>query len=149
MTYSVNDDARPQLKALDVLVGTWKLSGDAEGETTYSWMRGGHFLIQRASLTQGGETHHVTEVIGYEKPFMAEQAAETISSRAYTDSGDTLDYTWELQGEVLTIWGGQKGSPAFARATFSADHNTLTGAWQWPGGGYEFSATRVASRASS
>jgi hypothetical protein len=41
----------PGLKALgDRLVGTWKISGESEGETTCEWMDGGFFLIQRGHV---------------------------------------------------------------------------------------------------
>jgi hypothetical protein len=43
----------PGLEPLDRLVGTWKISGEAEGESTYEWMEGGFFLIARGQLKQG------------------------------------------------------------------------------------------------
>ncbi len=42
---------------------------------------------------------------------------------------------YELEGDTLTIWGGEKGSPAYYRGEFSAGGNTVTGAWVYPGGG--------------
>jgi hypothetical protein len=58
--------------------------------------------------------------------------------------GNTLDYVYELEGDTLTIWGGEKGSPAYFRGTFSADGNSCAGAWVYPGGGgYESTMTRV------
>jgi hypothetical protein len=42
------------LKQLDKLVGTWKISGGAEGEVTYEWMPGGYFLVQHVDLEQNG-----------------------------------------------------------------------------------------------
>jgi hypothetical protein len=48
----------PVLKKLDRLVGKWKISGPkVEGYTTYKWMEGGFFLIQRFDLTYDGERH--------------------------------------------------------------------------------------------
>jgi hypothetical protein len=82
------------------------------------------------------------EVIGHERPFGAEPS-EDIKSRAYSNTGDTLVYVYELDGDTLTIRGGEKGSPAYYRGTFSADGDTLTGRWQWPGGGYEATSTRA------
>jgi hypothetical protein len=43
---------------------------------------------------------------------------------------------YELDGDTLTIWGGQRGSDSYYKATFSADGNILSGGWTWPGGGY-------------
>ena len=41
--------------------------------------------------------------------------------------GDTLDYVYELEGDTLTIWAGEKGSLAYAKGTFSEDGNTGSG----------------------
>jgi hypothetical protein len=38
------------LNSLDVLVGTWKVSGEAHGQVTFEWMQGGRFLIQHVVL---------------------------------------------------------------------------------------------------
>ncbi len=37
------------------LVGTWEISGGAQGRATYEWMEGGFFLIQRVDLEQYGQ----------------------------------------------------------------------------------------------
>jgi hypothetical protein len=43
------------LKTLgDRLVGAWTVSGEAEGETTWEWMEGGFFLIQRGWTRRDG-----------------------------------------------------------------------------------------------
>lgn len=55
-----------------------------------------------------------------------------------------LDYVYEVEGDALTIWAGERGSPAYYRGTFSDDGNTQTGRWVYPdGGGYESTMTRV------
>jgi hypothetical protein len=67
-----------------------------------------------------------------------------IKSRFYSNTGDTLDYVYEIEGDSLKIWAGERDSPAYFEGTFSADDNTLTGAWHYPGGGgYEAVSTRV------
>ena len=132
----------PDLSSLDRLVGAWKHSGGIEGETTFEWMEGGFFLIQHVDLVQYGQEIKGIEVIGHLKPF-GEEPDDEIRSRFYGDMGDTLDYVYELDGDTLTIWGGDSGSPAYYKGTFSAEGNTLTGAWHYPGGGYEATAVRV------
>ncbi|NUT44898.1 MAG: hypothetical protein HOV86_33385 [Thermoactinospora sp.] len=128
------------VKALDRLVGTWKVTGGAEGTVTYRWMAGGHFLLQDVELN--GESG--LEIIGHDKPFGSETPDPEIKSRYYGSSGSTLAYVYEIDGDELTIWGGFKDSGARYRGTFSADGDTLTGAWEYPGGGgYESVATRV------
>jgi hypothetical protein len=130
------------MSGFDALVGEWDFSGDVTGRARFDWLPGGHFLRQCGTLTLAGATHQAVEIIGAEKPFGAGEPAEQITSRAYTDTGDTLDYTYELEGAVLTVWGGPKGSPAFSRAEFNGDRTVLSGAWQWPGGGYAFTMTK-------
>ena len=132
----------PDLKSLDKLAGTWRLSGDAEGTVTYEWMEGGFFLIQRVNMRHGGHDVNAMEVIGHLQPF-GEAPGTEIRSRAYDSAGNTLDYVYELEGDTLTIWGGDKGSPAYYKGTFSEDGNTNTGEWVYPGGGYKSTMTRV------
>jgi hypothetical protein len=134
----------PTLKTLDRLVGTWKQSGGVEGEITYEWAEGGFFLIQHVDLEQYGQRIKGIELIGYLQPF-GEEPSEDIRSRFYSFlDGMTLDYVYEMEGDTLTIWGGEKGSPAYYRGTFSEDGDTLAGGWVYPGGGgYEATTTRV------
>ena len=135
-------DPNPDLKNLQRLVGTWEMSGDVRGTVTYEWMEGGFFLIQRVDLEQYGQRIKGIEIIGHERPF-GEEPGEEIKSRFYDNMGNTLDYVYELEGDTLTIWGGEKGSPAYYRGTFGARGDTLSGAWHYPGGGYEATSTRV------
>jgi hypothetical protein len=128
------------LKALGRLVGTWELSGDVGGTVTYECMEGGFFLIQHIDL---GPEAKGMEVIGHERGLGAEPSAD-IKSRFYSSSGDTLDYTYELKVDTLTIWFGDRGSPAYFEGTLSEDDSTLTGAWHYPGGGgYQAISTRI------
>jgi hypothetical protein len=142
MTDATTSTPVTAMSGFEVLIGDWDFSGDVTGHTRFDRLPGGYFLQQRGTLTREGVTHQAVEIIGAEKPFGALEPAGQITSRAYTDSGDTLDYTYELDGDMLTVWGGPKGSPAFSRAEFNAEHTVLTGAWQWPGGGYTFTMTR-------
>jgi hypothetical protein len=133
----------PDLKNLDRLVGTWKVSGGAQGQITYEWMEGGFFLIQHIDMESDGRKIKGIEIIGHVRLFGAEPSQD-IKSRYYGSTGETFDYVYELEGDTLTIWGGEKGSPAYYKGRFSADGNTLSGAWVYPdGGGYESTATRV------
>jgi len=133
----------PELKRLDRLVGAWRVSGGAEGTSAYEWMEGGYFLIQRVDLEQHGQRIKGMEVIGHERPFGPEPSAE-ITSRFYDSLGNTLDYVYELSGDTLTIWAGERGSPAYYRGVFSADGDSIAGAWVYPdGGGYQSTSTRI------
>lgn len=131
------------VRALDRLVGRWTVTGGAEGTVRYEWMPGRFFLLQHIELTQYGEPVTGFEVIGKLRPF-GEPDSEDVHSRFYDALGNTFDYVYELTGDTLMIWGGAKGSPAYYRGTFSADGDTVTGAWVYPGGGgYESTMTRV------
>jgi hypothetical protein len=132
------------LESLDRLIGTWKQSGEVEGEITYEWAEGGFFLIQHVDLMQYGNHIKGIEIIGHEFKFGSEPSTH-IKSRFYSFlDGMTLDYVYEMEGDTLTIWGGEKGSPAYYKGTFGEDGNTLTGSWTYPGGGgYEAVSTRV------
>ena len=134
----------PDLESLDRLIGTWKQSGRIEGEITYEWTEGGFFLIQHVDLEQDGQKIRGMEIIGHLQLF-GEEPSKDIKSRFYSFlDGMTLDYVYEIEDDTLTIWGGEKGSPAYYKGTFSADGNTLTGGWVYPGGGgYEATTTRV------
>ena len=131
------------LEALNRLVGRWRVTGGAVGETDYEWMDGGFSLVQRVNLEQYGQQIRGIEIIGHLKPFGEEPEPE-IRSRFYGNTGDTLDYVYELEGDTLTIWGGEKGSPAYYKGRFSEDGKTLEGSWVYPdGGGYDSRAARM------
>jgi hypothetical protein len=131
------------LKSLDRLVGTWEMSGGAQGRVSFEWMEGGFFLIQHVDLEQYGQRIKGIQIIGHEREFGAEPG-EDIRARSYDNTGNTLDYVYELEGDTLTIWGGEKGSPAYYKGTFRDDGNTCDGEWVYPGGGgYPSTMTRV------
>jgi hypothetical protein len=134
----------PDLASLERLIGVWKQSGGVEGEITYEWAEGGFFLIQRVEFVHDGRQIKGLEIIGHEQGFGGEPGRD-IKSRFYSFlDGMTLDYVYEMEGDTLTIWGGEKGSPAYYKGRLSKDGHTLTGGWVYPGGGgYEAVSTRV------
>jgi hypothetical protein len=149
-TTSVEVPSPPaDLKALgDRLVGTWTISGENEGETTWEWMDGGFFLIQRGWSRREGAEQTYLQVIGYDH-MPGSEPADAITGRLYTNHGDTLAYVCELEDDTMTIWMNEKGSPAVYHGTFSADGNTIEGEWKWPGGGYREMMSRTGTHASA
>lgn len=132
------------LVALDRLVGTWRVTGGAKGTVTFRWLEGGFFLVQDIDLEHDGHQIRGVEMIGRERLFGAGEPGKDIKSRYYGGQGETFDYVYELEGDTLTIWGGEKGSPAYYKGTFRKDGNTLTGTWVYPGGGgYDSAMTRI------
>jgi hypothetical protein len=133
----------PALKKLEILVGTWDVSGGVQGRLIYDWMEGGFFLLQHVDMNHQGHRIKGVEVIGHLKPFGGEPSQD-IKSRWYDNEGNTFDYVYEVEGDTLTIWGGERGSPAYYQGQFSDDGNTLTGGWVYPGGGgYDAIAVKV------
>ncbi|WP_043622010.1 hypothetical protein [Nonomuraea candida] len=133
-----------QLKALDRLVGTWKVTGAAEGTVTYRWMEGGHFLIQDVDLGEGASRVKGTEIIGRKRPYGSDEPSEDIHSWYFDTNGATLAYVYQVEGDTLTIWAHKKDSGACYRGTFSAGGTSVTGAWEYPGGGgYPSNMTRM------
>jgi effector-binding domain-containing protein len=143
----------PRLVRLgNAALGEWKVEGGPEGPSgtlVFEWLEGGHFLVQHVDLVHAGHRIQGIEIIGIERPFGSAPKSSDLKSRFYDNLGNTLDYTWELEGHALTIWGGEKGSPMAYRGTFSEDGNTLTGGWKWPGGGFDLVGTRVLSSGES
>ncbi len=130
------------LQELQKLAGTWKLSGDTTGTSIYEWMDGGFFLIQYLDMQVFGNNVKSMEIIGHWQPF-GEKPDEEIRSRSYDNSGNTMDFVYEIKGDTLTIWGGEKGSPSFFKCTFSKDGKTADGEWVYPGGGYKSTMTKI------
>lgn len=143
-SYGLDEQVPPSaaVTALDRLVGTWDVTGGAEGEITFEWMPGGYFLLQKVRLSQFGQEIIGLEVIGQLHPF-GEPVGEEVVSRFYDSLGNTLDYVYELVGDTLTIWAGAKGSPAYFEGRFDAAGTTVAGEWTYPGGGgYASTMTR-------
>ncbi|HEX4811911.1 MAG TPA: hypothetical protein VFV66_04070 [Nonomuraea sp.] len=133
-----------QLKALDRLVGTWRVTGGSEGTVTYRWMEGGFFLVQDVHLVENGHHTKGMEIIGRELPYGAAKPSDDITSTFYSSEGHTYAYVYELDGDTLTIWSVERGSPAYYRGTFNADGTAVTGGWVYPGGGgYTSDMTRA------
>ena len=143
-------EPNPALRALDVLVGTWQISGresgpagEIHGQSRYEWMEGGFYLVQHVDMDHVG--HHIKgiEYIGHDP------AADNLRSYFFgTEApgpfgGVALEYVYEVTDETLTIWGGEVGSPASYKGRFVNGRDTVAGAWEWPGGGYEATMARV------
>lgn len=137
-----------RLRDLDVLEGTWRLEGSdpASGEALIGtvircWLPGGYFMTQETYVD--GKPHEGLEYIGYDS------ATESLRSMLFSGEGPgpfcsfALEYFWDITGDELTIWHGFKESPAKFTGTIDRDAGIVHGAWEWPGGGYEATATRT------
>jgi len=143
--------AIPALERLEVLVGAWEVDGrelesgaEIHGRVEFEWLEGGFYLVQRVEREHGGRRVTGAEYIGYD--------GDNRNLKSYFFSNDgpgpfggvALEYVWEVDDDGITIWSGYEGSPARYRGRFSDDRNTIAGRWEWPGGGYEATLTRLA-----
>ena len=60
--------------------------------------------------------------------------AEGTVTYRWMEGGYFLIQDVELEGDTLTIWAGDEGSPAYFRGSFNEDGSVLDGAWVYPGG---------------
>ena len=72
----------PDLQSLDQLIGTWRVSDEAEGEVRYEWMDGRCVMMQHFDLLHGGRRILGFEVIGHLQPLGVEPSPE-IRTRVY------------------------------------------------------------------
>ena len=129
---------RAALHSLDRLVGTWAVEGPGTtGTIRYSWFEDEAFLVQTIDMVADGAVTRGVEYIGWDPE------SATLRSHYFGSSGEILEYTYDLTGDTLTIWFGGTDSPAKFVGTFDATGNRNAGGWQWPGGGYESTMTRI------
>lgn len=136
-------EPNPDLKSLEKMVGTWKLSGGIEGTQTFEWAEGDFFLIHRFDFEQGGRKIKGMEIIGHEQK-LGEEPGTEIRTRLYSFlDGVTLEYVYEADGDNFTYWFGEKGSESYMKGKFSDHGNAYTGEWTYPGGGYKVTGSKV------
>ncbi|MGA3219456.1 MAG: hypothetical protein ABSE77_10355 [Acidimicrobiales bacterium] len=134
-------DPYPQLHQLDRLVGEWRVSGPfLQGTLTFEWMEGGFFLIQRVTAEGGGRTIRGIEYIGYDED------SSTCRSHYLDIHGANFTYTYEMEGDTIRIWFGERGSDNAFVGRFADDGMSYSGEWKWPGGGYSATMTRTSSQ---
>ena len=81
----------PELRKLDRFVGTWEMKGrtldsdvdNVTARTTFEWLPGGHFLLQRFSADFVGVDIQSHEIIGFDP------ATGTVPSTVYSNVAST------------------------------------------------------------
>ncbi|HWL99195.1 MAG TPA: hypothetical protein VNP20_17765 [Nocardioidaceae bacterium] len=128
----MTEDHANQLRSLEPLVGTWRIEGSGtSGAVRYTWAEFGGWLVQHVDIVADTQHTHGVEYIGYDRE------TDSIRSHFFGGSGEFLEYTYSLDGSVLTIYYGGADSPAKFVGTFNDDFTRNSGSWSWPGGGYE------------
>jgi hypothetical protein len=127
----------PALRKLERFVGTWEMKGrtldskvdNVTARTTFEWLPGGHFLLQRFSADFIGMDIQSFEVIGYDP------ATGTFPSTVYANMAPMpLPYRWTIDGDGLTIKAEAIG--ATFRGRWNADGTVFSGGWR-PDPGHE------------
>jgi hypothetical protein len=131
----------PELEKLKTLIGTWKNEGAAPDTSTYKMDLGGHFLVQEfETTTPNGRTLHGIEYITWD------EGTQSLRSHLMADDGSNFTYTYQVDDDdTHWTWFGEKDSDNFFKGKLSEDGKTLTGRWQWPGGGFDVISRKISS----
>ena len=132
-TTDLKPDKLPErLRSLEPLIGLWRLEGPGtSGTVRYAWADFGGWLIQNVDILADSQPTRGVEYIGYDRE------SDSLRSHFFGAAGEILEYTYALEGTVLTIYYGGPDSPAKYVGAFDDDFTRNSGAWSWPGGGYE------------
>jgi hypothetical protein len=110
---------------LEALVGEWRTSvaGEAVGTTTFEWLEGGGFLVQRSTVNRPEFPDGIC-IIGATGPNASLQ-------QHYFDSrGVARIYEMTLQGGLWTLWRDGPDWPQRFTGRLGEDGNTITGQWE-------------------
>jgi hypothetical protein len=121
----MGDDTRGGLEAVEALVSDWVLGDPAApvGRTSFSWLEGRRFLVQRWSIDIP-EAPDGIAIIG-EDP-----AGGGLLQHYFDSRGVARVYGMSLEGGVWRLWrDGDDFSQRFA-GTLSEDGSTISGAWE-------------------
>ena len=120
----------PGHRALDVLVGRWRTTGEFVGAAedapclrasdSYEWLPGGYFLLHRAEGELDGTRFATHEIFGYDA------AEEHHFSYSFDDRGTVSRYHASFEGRAWRI----DGVAERFRGEFGADGRTLAGLWE-------------------
>jgi hypothetical protein len=102
-------DRDPALEAFDALIGTWDTEAKhrmvdevVRGSTSFEWLEGGHFLVQR-SHTDHELFPDGISIIG------APEAGEGLVMEYFDSRGVRRTYSTSLEGGVWRVWRDQPG----------------------------------------
>lgn len=118
----------PSVRALEPLVGNWLLKGhltgsdkeNISGRTTFSWLPGGFFLQQDATINFLGNAIQSREIIGYNSQ------TQSLESLVYSNlSPEPWPYRWAVEGGRLSI----DVKYGLLDATFNGSLDDFSGRW--------------------
>lgn len=139
MSQSSSDQVSQQpsnlaLERLGVFVGEWNLeitsmsfnpdpSAVERGRTSFEWLEGGAFLIQRSAIS-AAEWPRSILIIG------PDDEAETYNILYFDSRGVSRLYHMTFSGGIWTMWREFPGFSQRFHGTFSDDNNTITAYWE-------------------
>ena len=139
-----SEKSNGRLQSLNKLVGVWNIEGElVHGQVSFEWMKGEFFLKQNVCVQFNNQMIIGLEIIGQGKKDEEIRGIEEIRSQFFDNSGNILEYVYEMNENELIIWAGEKHSSSYYKGKLSNDNNSITGFWCWPGGGYESTMIRV------
>lgn len=128
----------PAMKQLEPLLGKWRNEGAAPGISTYKMGLNGHYMIQEFET----ETPSGRKIFGIEYVTW-DAATQSLRSHLMADDGTNFSYTYQIDPDgTCWTWFGDKGSDNYFKGQLNKDGKTLTGRWQWPGGGFNVLSVR-------
>ncbi|WP_144661965.1 hypothetical protein [Paenarthrobacter nicotinovorans] len=135
----------PALEQLNVLVGVWETTiptAQTYGRTSFEWLEGGGFLIQRSTV-QRPEYPNAVSIIGT-------TGSDGAFQQHYFDSrGVARIYDMTLKDDVWTLFRDGPDWPQRFVGRFSEDRNTITARLErgtYPGGPLEHDFDMVYAR---
>jgi hypothetical protein len=120
-----NRDDERKLGALSALVGDWIVGDPAApvGRTSFSWLEGERFLVQRWTIDIPGAPDGIA-IVG------VDPASRELIQHYFDSRGVARLYRMTLEDNVWTLW---RSDPDFSQrftGTISPDGARITGAWE-------------------
>jgi hypothetical protein len=114
-----------KFEALDALVGDWVLGDPSApvGRVSFSWLEGGHFLIERWTVDIP-EAPDGIAIIG------EDETTGDLVQNYYDSRGVARVYRMSLDGGVWKLWRDHPGFSQRFSGTFGDDGRTISGAWE-------------------
>lgn len=133
--------------ALDVLVGTWDQEATFEAgyfgpgsdavtlggaQTTFTWLDGGFFLIQRMRVDNPDAPNGITIIGAGLSPYPDDAATEPgpLAQHYYDSRGAARVYQMSLDDGVWKLWRTAPGFSQRFSGTLAPDGRTIQGAWE-------------------
>jgi hypothetical protein len=118
----------PALEPFDALIGTWateathpRFDGAVPGSTTFAWLEGGHFVVQR---TRNDHELFPDAICLIGPP----ESGEGLVMEYFDSRGVRRTYGISLEGGELRIW---RDDPAFAqRLSAAIGDDAFEATWQ-------------------